>query len=268
MIDEEIQAEQAEEIAGEAPVEETGEEETGETPEETGEEEEATPATEEKKTVPIKAVLEERRKRQALEDEIRKLKEEQQAKQPTPQKPVEQKTLYEHYDDNPKAVTDWINGEIARLTNEDPYENALQIENLRDQKAELKLYGQQRQVTKQNTFIAELNKAIPNITDRAPKLIQFAQTELGYTPEDINALTNPNLVGEAMAIKNTKMINRLYEAAHPEGKEAPVKRITQAPAPINPVGGKSNTEPDPSKMSDDEWHAYERDRLKKQGRLY
>jgi chemotaxis protein histidine kinase CheA len=55
-------------------------------------------------------------------------------------------------------------------------------------------------------------------------------------------------------------------SAAPEAK--PAKKETKAPDPIKPLSGVSGDSTDPSKMSDDQWLAYERERLRKQGRLY
>jgi dsDNA-binding SOS-regulon protein len=49
----------------------------------------------------------------------------------------------------------------------------------------------------------------------------------------------------------------------------PTKKLTQAPEPIKPVGNKEKATPaNPDEMSDDDWLKYERERLRKTGRLY
>jgi len=55
-----------------------------------------------------------------------------------------------------------------------------------------------------------------------------------------------------------KMVGRL-EARFEKQKEAPPKRISMAPNPINPVSTHGEaTQKDPSKMTDDEWYRYRR----------
>lgn len=78
---------------------------------------------------------------------------------------------------------------------------------------------------------------------------------------------------EAERIAKLPPVKQLIEIGKIEAKfekkeEPPPKRITQAPAPITPVNAKQSLAPDPANMSDDEWLAHERERLRKQGRLY
>ncbi len=51
-------------------------------------------------------------------------------------------------------------------------------------------------------------------------------------------------------------------------EEVPVKRVSQAPEPIAPVGGKGSNVKDESQMSDKEWLEHENNRVRKLGRLY
>jgi len=79
---------------------------------------------------------------------------------------------------------------------------------------------------------------------------------------------------EAERIAKLPPVKQLIEIGKIEAKfekkdePPPPKRVTQAPAPITPVNAKPSLAPDPANMSDDEWLAHERERLRKQGRLY
>lgn len=68
-------------------------------------------------------------------------------------------------------------------------------------------------------------------------------------------------------------LQQIKEIARLEDKfkaAPPPKRITQAPTPLNPLGGgtDANLQKDPDKMSDEEWLAWDRARLAKLGRRY
>ena len=52
--------------------------------------------------------------------------------------------------------------------------------------------------------------------------------EQGYTEMEIGVLTDPRIVGKAMAIKNFKMMNALYEK-HNAGKTADEKLVSRKP---------------------------------------
>ena len=83
-------------------------------------------------------------------------------------------------------------------------------------------------------------------------------------------LTNPS---EAARIKGLSPIQQIKEIARLEAKfssapTAPVKRVSQAPTPINALGGSDKGIMDIDKLDGDEWAKAERERVRKLGRRY
>lgn len=94
---------------------------------------------------------------------------------------------------------------------------------------------------------------------------------LAQNPDESRKIYNMAPAAAARAIG--KIEAKLETAAKKESASAapeakPAKKETKAPDPIKPLSGVSGDSTDPSKMSDDQWLAYERERLRKQGRLY
>jgi DNA repair ATPase RecN len=94
---------------------------------------------------------------------------------------------------------------------------------------------------------------------------------LAQNPEESRKIYSMSSSAAARAIG--KIEAKLETAAKKESASAapeakPAKKETKAPEPIKPLSGVSGDSTDPSKMSDDQWLAYERERLRKQGRLY
>lgn len=155
--------------------------------------------------VPLKALQEERRKRQELEQ---RLKEKEQ------QKPEQQgnETVDQMYQRDPQGTISAINQEITRLVNDDPYTHAEAIERLRDMKVDLRERNMQAQQVQAGRFVQELNMAVPNFQQKAPLLVEFAINELGYSNETLAQFSNPQAVGPKAAIEFTAMINKAYES--------------------------------------------------------
>lgn len=82
-------------------------------------------------------------------------------------------------------------------------------------------------------------------------------------------LTNP---AEAARLRGLSQIQQIKEIAKLEtkfaGATAPVKRVTQAPAPINAIGGSDKGILDMDKLEGEEWAKAERERVRKLGRRY
>lgn len=64
--------------------------------------------------------------------------------------------------------------------------------------------------------------------DTRRELVEKFAYEQGYTEQEIGVLTDPRIVGKAMAIKNFKLINSLYEKAN-AGKTADGKLVAKSP---------------------------------------
>jgi len=165
------------------------------------------------------------RKTQAVAEERRKAEEERKAKE-EPAAKKEPKTFEEFYDQDPQGVMTWINSEIARLAEESPYTNAVQIENLRDKKLELKDYGKQKEATRTSQYMANVEKAIPGFNSKRKELAKHATDDLGYTMDDISTLSDPSKVGESAAIKFMAQINKSFELAN-AGKSLKSKEVKQ-----------------------------------------
>jgi len=195
--------------------------------EETGEEvAEVVPPT---KTVPLKALEEERRKRQELEAKLLE-------RDSAPQGQQQQKTLYDYYEENPKATIDYLNSEIARLSQEDPYTNAGQIEALRDQKVELRTWAEGRKRDKETRFNDEVAKIAPDYQKQRQEILKFAVETIGYTKTEFESLVNPAIVGESIAVKNLKLIKRQYDAAN-AGVTVKQKETRKQPNPVEQSTG-------------------------------
>ncbi len=201
------------------------------------------------KTVPLAALEDERRKRQEAEAKL--------AARPQGAAPV--KSMEDYYEENPAGTISYINNEIARLQNEDPYGNALQVEQLRDMKIELKEKTATRTMARQNEYAGKITAAIPDFLTVKPALEKFAIEALGYTYEDLGRMTDPRIVGENAALNTMKLIKKQYDMI---SGATPIKRESQAPEPLpNKLGGGSApTEVDPEKMSTAEWMAWDKKR--------
>lgn len=244
------------EVAEETPQEEV------EAVEETGEEVEVTPTAEDDETdeetgtVPVKAVVEERRKRQALEKEVEELKKSQPPPQP---QPPAQKTVYDYYDEDPQSVMQWINGEIAKLTEEDPFGNVAKIELLRDQKADLRQYGISKASELSTSFRQEIQKAVPKMD----AVTEYAVKELGYSSDEMKFLTAPaqNKAEADFKLKTLKTIQRAYDKEN-AGKGIDKKEVKRQPTQVErPGSGVSTPSPKLQKLLDEakrtgNWMAY------------
>ena len=218
---------------------ETVEEETEPTSEEV--EQDSQPEEEpEPKTVPVDALVDERRKRQELErrlDEISQgVQSLQQGKPPS--------TLEEAYDRDPQGVMRDLNAEIKKLSEDDAYGHASQIELLRDKKDELRrreFTNLQKQLNQQTTAqkaASIVMREIPDFNKRSQELTRFAAEELGYTQEDFE---RTNFVNGESAAREILRVNRLYEKFHakPEKKKGKPK-----PTQVEGAGkGVQKTEP-------------------------
>jgi hypothetical protein len=176
--------------------------------------EEVSEVVEEEDTkVPLKALVEERRKRQEYEAKLKEIEEKVNA-----QTPKEPPTIEQLYETDPQGTTSRINAEIARLQNDDPFGNAEAIERLRDLKIELretsiinKQNGQTKALQEQQAFVNELTAAIPDLPKKTQALTEFAMTEMGMTDEALQRLSNPQLVGKEAAKAFITMVNKQYE---------------------------------------------------------
>lgn len=93
----------------------------------------------------------------------------------------------------------------------------------------------------------EVRRAIPDINDKAKKIVDWANTALGedaFTLQEIDAITNPGMMGKA-ATKTIKLFNKLYEQAQQFEtlKKSVEEKLNKTPPPPSekPGSGKPAT---------------------------
>lgn len=252
------------------------EETTGGVAEETGEEETSSPGeteTEEEKpvTVPLKALEEERRKRQ----EERRKAEYWERVATEGKKPVEQTPAvvdpgkpkveqFEDYDAYVEALTDW------KLEQRERVAEQRKIEAQRSQNAA----SHQERASKAKEVYQDFEEVLDSARD-----ILFQQSTLDAIVESDHSADIIYYLGknkdQAQKISSMPIHRQLIEIGKIETRfekkdePSPTKRVTKAPDPISPVGNRDKTITNLHDIKDDnEWHRREQERLKKLGRLY
>lgn len=216
-------------------VEETVEEETVPTTDETESEEVDEEVVEEsdeevetdRKTVPLTALEDERRKRQEYERQLKELQEGlNEVKGKVPQEAP--KDIFEAFDRDPKGVTRDLNARIKQLRAEDPIGYADEIDSLQDLKSDLRvrevqnIQKQLQKQTKTSEVLQKINSVVPDFNSKVGVLEEFAIKELGYTREDLIRATNFDN-GDA-AVREVARINKLYERFHAKPEKKVVKK--------------------------------------------
>lgn len=149
------------------------------------------------------------------------------------------RSIEEAFDGDPIGVFNRIGVEVdnreIQLANLDPILNPEECKTLRVEIARLRSLERnlnQRAVSMQNQrdqhnaviseTMAEVRKEIKDYDAKRPELEKFTYEELGYTEQEVGVMTDARIVGKAMAIKNFKIINRLFEMTE-SGKKAELK---------------------------------------------
>lgn len=259
----EFESEEEEQPEQVEPAEEGAEVEVDAEPEQEAAEEPPPP-----KHVPLKALEDERRKRQEFEEENRRLKE----AQAQPQRVATPQTVEEIFDADPESVLGYLRSEIAtkqaQLDRE--YDPALEREliQLRDTREDLRdrqtlAERRQRQMQERIAPVeAEIKTIIPD-SKKAAEIKAFA-VENGLDAGLVEAMLDPRQAGPNAAAFSKFMAN-----LHAKVTQPATRRVSSAPPPVSTVGGRQGAVAvDTSKMSDAEWHEHERQRLAKMGRLY
>lgn len=202
------------------------------------EEEEIIP---EPKTVPIDALQDERRKRQELERKLDGLEKGMDSLKDKAQP----KDIFEAYDRDSSGVMRDLNSEIQKLSSDNAYENAPQIERLRDLKDDLRkreftnLQQNLNRQTEAQKVLSEIVREIPDFQKKTETLTEFAIEELGYTKEELIKKTDFALGEDAR--REVTRINRLYEKFNAKPEKKVVK---QRPTSVESGGkGVQKTEP-------------------------
>lgn len=151
------------------------------------------------------------------------------------------KTIEEAFDRDSMGVLNRIGQEIDQreitLANLDPqidFEEAkvIRVEiarlrsldrNLNQRGVAIQRYAEQGNAIIADT-IAEVRTIIKDYDSKRTEIEKFAIDDLGYTEQEIGVMTDPRIVGKAMAIKNFKAVNRLFEKSE-AGKSAEIKLL-------------------------------------------
>lgn len=158
-------------------------------------------------------------------------------------------TIEQLFDQNPIETMKRINSEIAsrRLAQAqtEPFsdeEKSLRmdlakLENLKEELNQRAIDNQLKQIEneKVNTrfealitdTVSKVKNEFKDYDSRRPEIEKFAFSQ-GYTEQEIGLLTDPRIVGQAMAIKNFKLMNALYEKVN-AGKTADSKLVQKKP---------------------------------------
>lgn len=174
---------------------------------------------------------------------------------------------FEDYEQFIEAVADWVDD---KKTLEREYKKQ-QTQAVERQKTTLEKH--QERANAFATVHADYDEAIDAVED-----IIFPNSTIDSIFDSEHSAELTYFLGknrtEAERIAKLPPVKQLIEIgkieARFEKKEdpPPPKRVTQAPAPITPVNAKQSLAPDPANMSDDDWHKWENERCRKQGRLY
>jgi len=169
--------------------------------------------------IPEKAYMEEKRKRQELEAEVKALKA-------TPPPAAKQpQTIEEHFDVNPAGVLNYIDQQIrdAKAGYDDT-----KVAELQATKTDLVARGllNSERKTSRETFLtkvnAEIYKAIPDFDDKKAGMVQMAK-EYGLNDQEAEDIFNPEVVGDT-AVRMAKMMARVYSVTN-AGKTAKGKEV-------------------------------------------
>ena len=129
---------------------------------------------------------------------------------------------FQRYMQDPDGVTKEFNAEKRRLEGQMEHEKATELQEIKDEfqiKRERIKEAQDYSVRVESA----LAKEIPDIAERKPKLVEYAQKELGLSPEEIGLITNPHVVGGPLSIKVTKAVNKFLKIA--EASQTASKKV-------------------------------------------
>lgn len=168
-------------------------------------------------------------------------------------------TIEQLFDQNPTETMRRINAEIAQrrlaIAEAEPFsdeEKAIRrdmakLENLKEDLNQRAIDNRLVQVANEES-ISRLNLVVNDTVsaiktefkdfDTRQKAVEKFAFDQGYTEMEIGVLTDPRIVGKAMAIKNFKMMNALYEK-HNASKTADEKLIPKKPNQLERDGSPS-----------------------------
>lgn len=177
----------------------------------------------------------------SIRKELKELKDSFEAAKP----PKQPETLEEAYDANPQEVTQYIDGELAKLINEDAAKNAVDIEQLRNLKQTLAfreintLRDQRQSQARSQQVMQKMISAVPDLETKQGALAKFAIEVLNYTSEELASATNPSVSGEA-AVRTVSRINAAYEKFN-ASNSVHSKQKQKQPTKVEAPGGEFTT---------------------------
>lgn len=212
----------------------------------------------------------EKRKRQALEQKVAELEQKQQKPEPQPEElphgigPKPALEQFDSYEDWVEALSDWkTDVKLARRDQQAQQREAATKRQQADAKAR-ESYADFDEVMESLPQVAMSQVAIDSIveSDHSADLLYH----FGKNPDEAERISRMTPVQQVKAIG--RLESQFDKKPEPKPAPTPPRRVTQAPEPVAPVGVKNNVPPDPDNMSDEDWLKHERERLRKQGRLY
>lgn len=185
----------------------------------------------------------------------------------TPKPMVDQ---FDSYEDFVEALADWKTDiKLARRDSEAAQRHAQE-----QVKTAAEIHAARVDAIK-STY-ADYDEAVESLADiyvPQPTIDSIIESEasaeiayyLGKNPDVARRLNSMTMSAQ---LREIGKIEAMVTMGKKEAVKQQVKRVTQAPSPINPVGSKEKAGISPDNMTDEDWLRHERDRLRKLGRLY
>lgn len=138
----------------------------------------------------------------------------------------------------------------------DTKQNVINNISQREQQRQTQAQQQQQELLEQGRAILE--KELPGWgKDLAVKIMTFAQTDLGFSPQELQQVTDPRIVKALHAAMVGQQVLKKQTGAKPKTAEA---------KPVKTVGRGSPAAKDPNRMSTDEWMRARNTQLQKKRR--
>ncbi len=164
------------------------------------------------------------------------------------QKPA---TIFEAYMQDPDGVSNYIDQEILKASQEADYDTAEKLRLLKTRLIEERTKHIERMISGEklsSQVYGQILSAIPDYETKRPKLSEFATKELGLTNEEIALLTDPRYTGN-LAVKLTIAVNKIYDMLSAK-KSAEEKIKKQKPSPLARSGSAEINKSAPKSVED------------------
>lgn len=187
------------------------------------------------KTVPVKALEDERRKRQDLETKYKDLETRVKAQESVPPPKKQPETLEELFDVNPEQALAYVDQQIRAAQGEYDEGKVAQWVQAKTDLVARGLINQQRQTSKGervSRINVEILKAVPDFEAKRPELVKLAR-DFGLNDDESEQIFTPEVVGESAA-RMAKMMDKVYSIVN-AGKSAKGKEV-KTPPRTEPAG--------------------------------